>query len=268
MFLEMFRKKDKPDAQEFKSILNEGHELGVIEASEAKMISNIFEFADKEARDIMTHRENIAAIEASETLEKAVEYMLRKGNSRYPVYEGDIDNIIGILHFKDAVRSNTRGENRSRQIKSIDSLIREARFIPETRKIDVLFRTMQQNKIHMVIVVDEYGQTSGVVAMEDILEEIVGNILDEYDMEENNIRPQGDNSFICDGLTSLDELGERLGISFPDEGYETLNGFMTDRLGHVPKTGEDFELEYEGWRFKIALVKGRVIQSVRCQRIE
>ncbi|MCR4892790.1 MAG: hemolysin family protein [Lachnospiraceae bacterium] len=260
-------KRDDVDENEIISMVNEGHEKGVLEDSEAEMIANIFEFGDKDAHDIMTHRKSIVAVAAEEKLDDAVGFMLDSKNSRFPVYEDNIDNIIGIIHFKDAVKANSRQENRQKELKAIDGLLMEAVFIPETRKLLPLFQSMQQRKIHMVIVVDEYGQTAGIVAMEDILEEIVGNIQDEYDDEETLIRKQGDNTFICAGLAPLSEVGEQLGITFPDEGYETLNGFMTDRLGHVPKTGEDFETEYGGFRFEIAYVKGRVIRSVRCRRV-
>ena len=261
-------KKENVDENEIISMVNEGHEQGVLEASEVEMISNIFAFGDKEAQDLMTHREHIVGIEGNETLERVVDFMLDGNKSRYPVYEDNIDNIIGIIHFKDVMKFNVRSDLRAKEISAIEGLIKEVRFIPETRKIDSLFRTMQQNKIHMVIVVDEYGQTAGIVAMEDILEEIVGNILDEYDDEDSvRIRRQGDDTFIIEGLTPLDEVADKLEIKFPDDGYETLNGFMTDRLGHVPKTGENFETDYEGYRFQIAYVKGRVIQSVRCKKI-
>ena len=257
-------KKNHVNEDEIISMVNEGHEKGVFEASEAEMITNIFEFGDKVASDIMTHRENIVGIECRVHLGDAVNTMLNSNNSRFPVYDGSIDNVIGIMHFKDAMRANVHQELRDKPIREIDNLIMDARFIPETRKIGALFKTMQQNKIHIVIVVDEYGQTAGLVAMEDILEEIVGSIFDEHDEDENNIRRQGDDTFIIDGLTPLDDVGDSLGISFEGEGYETLNGFLTARLGHVPKTGEDFETDYGGYRFKIAYVKGRVIKSVRC----
>ncbi|MCR5626952.1 MAG: hemolysin family protein [Lachnospiraceae bacterium] len=260
-------KKDNLKEDEIISMVNQGHEEGVLEESEAKMITNIFEFGDKEAQDIMTHRENIIGMESTVTLEEAADIMLDGNNSRYPVYVNNIDDIIGILHFKDVMRAYSHKELRALPIKEIDGLIMEARFIPETRKIDSLFRTMQQNKIHMVIVVDEYGQTSGLVAMEDILEEIVGNILDEHDEDENNIRRQGDDTFIISGLCPLDDVSKALGIEFKDEGFETLNGFLTARLGHVPKPGEDFETDYGGYRFKIALVKGRVIRNARCTKL-
>ena len=248
-------------------MVNEGQNQGVLDSSEALMINNIFEFGDKEAHDIMTHRENIIGIDCNETLEDAADFMLDGKNSRYPVYEDNIDNIIGIIHFKDVMKAFNRSENRSKTLKELEGVIKEAHFIPETRKIDVLFKSMQQKKIHMVIVVDEYGQTAGIVCMEDILEEIVGNILDEYDDEEVMIRKQDDDTYICDGLALLSDVGEKLSIEFPDEGYSTLNGFMTDRLKHIPKSGEDFETEFMGWRFRIAYVKGRIVKTVRITRI-
>ncbi|MBO6149164.1 MAG: HlyC/CorC family transporter [Lachnospiraceae bacterium] len=260
-------KKDNVNEDEILSMVNEGHEQGVLEASEAEMISNIFAFGDKEAQDIMTHREHIIGIEGSETLERAIDFMLGSKNTRFPIFEENIDNIVGIVHFKDAVKLSQRQENGGKSLLELEGLIMEARFIPETRKVDSLFRTMQQNKIHLVIVVDEYGQTAGIVTMEDILEEIVGNIQDEHDEDEEPIRKQGDDTFIISGLATLEEVGEVLNISFPDEGYETLNGFMTDRLKHVPKSGEDFETEFGGYRFRIALVKGRVVRSVRCTKV-
>lgn len=265
--LDFLSRKEHVNEDEIISMVNEGQSQGVLDSSEALMINNIFEFGDKEAHDIMTHRENIIGIDCNETLEDVSDLMLDGKNSRYPVYEDNIDNIIGIIHFKDVMKAFNRSENRSKTLKELEGIIKEAHFIPETRKIDVLFKSMQQKKIHMVIVVDEYGQTAGIVCMEDILEEIVGNILDEYDDEEVMIRKQDDDTYICDGLALLSDVGEKLSIEFPDEGYSTLNGFMTDRLKHIPKSGEDFETEFKGWRFRIAYVKGRIVKTVRITRI-
>ena len=145
------------------------------------MITNIFEFSDKEAKDIMTHRKHINGIEGSSSLKDTLHYMLYEKNSRYPVYEDNIDNITGILHLKDVMQKYQDEKLWEVPVKKIEGLIMEAKFIPKTRKIDSLFRNMQSMKIHMVIVVDEYGQTAGLIAMEDILEEIVGNIFDEHD---------------------------------------------------------------------------------------
>lgn len=253
--------------EEIISMVNEGHEQGVLEASEAEMITNIFEFGDKEARDIMTHRENVVAFDGNSILDDVMKEMIENKNSRYPVYEENIDNIIGILHFKDAVRFHVFQKNRGKPIKDIEGLIMEANFIPETRNIDDLFKSMQSKKIHMVIVVDEYGQTSGIVAMEDILEEIVGNILDEYDEDEQHIDVQANDTYVMEGLTTLDEVEELLGISFEGEEFETLNGFLTDRLGRIPEESDHFETEYEGYRFEILEVENHVAKSVRCMRI-
>ncbi|MCR5024220.1 MAG: hemolysin family protein [Lachnospiraceae bacterium] len=265
--LDFLSRKENVNEDEIISMVNEGQNQGVLDSSEALMINNIFEFGDKEAHDIMTHRENIIGIDCNETLEDAADFMLDGKNSRYPVYEDNIDNIIGIIHFKDVMKAFNRSDNSSKTLKELEGVIKEAHFIPETRKIDILFKSMQQKKIHMVIVVDEYGQTAGIVCMEDILEEIVGNILDEYDDEEVMIRKQDDDTYICDGLALLSDVGEKLSIEFPDEGYSTLNGFMTDRLKHIPKSGEDFETEFMGWRFRIAYVKGRIVKTVRITRI-
>ncbi|NTV77718.1 MAG: HlyC/CorC family transporter, partial [Clostridiales bacterium] len=159
--------------EEIISMVNEGHEQGVLEASEAEMITNIFEFGDKEATDIMTHRKNIVAVENTMLLKDAIDFMLEEKYSRYPVYHDTIDQIIGILYLKDSLRIYSDSNYLNTPIKDIEGLIREAQFIPETKNIDDLFKNMQSLKIQMTIIIDEYGQTSGLVTMEDILEEIV-----------------------------------------------------------------------------------------------
>ncbi len=252
---------------EIKSIVNEGTDSGDIEESEARMINNIFELDDKEVKEIMTHRENIVAFEGSQILDDVIKQMIKGSNSRFPVYEENIDNITGIIYFKDAVRAGINDELKDKPIAEIDGLIKDALFIPETRKIDILFRNMQAKKTHIVVVADEYGQTAGIVTMEDILEEIVGNILDEYDEDEVNIRLLGNDTYIINGLTQLDELGEKLDITFPEEGVDTLNGFMTSRLGHVPKSGEIFETEFGGYKFHVVSIRNHVIQKVRVKKI-
>lgn len=253
--------------EEILSMVNEGHEQGVLRASEAEMISNIFEFSDKEAKDIMTHRSNIIGIDGNASLKEAVDFMLSGANSRYPVYIENFDHIIGIIHLKDACRMLENGKDSTRPIKSIRGLIREANFIPETRKIDVLFRNMQSIKTHVVIVIDEYGQTSGLITMEDILEEIVGNIFDEYDDEEEFIEQKGEDCYEIDGLTPLDELGEELEIDFSDEEYETLNGLMISHLERIPEDGEEFDMDYDGYNFKVLAVENKMIKRVLVSRI-
>ncbi len=243
------------------SMVEESHEQGFIEASEAQMIHNIFEFGDKQAQDIMTNRRDIDAIDAQMPFGEAVSSMLDGSHSRYPVYEGNIDNIIGILHLKDALRR--RGQTpESMELSRIPGLLRQVKFIPGTRKVDVLFRSMQSTKQQMVIVVDEYGQTLGLIAMEDILEEIVGNLLDEYDDEEVWILEKGQGVYVIEGKTRLEDLEERFGISFPEQEFETINGYMISRLEHIPEKGEKFDVTVDGYRFGIMEVENKMISKV------
>ena len=248
--------------EEIISMVNEGHELGVLEADEAEMITNIFEYGDKEAKDIMTNRSNITAIDVEMNLPDAIDFMLEQKNSRYPVYEENLDHIVGILHFKDAIRFQNVNKRAKAKLSVYPELLREAVFVPETKNIDDLFQEMQSNKLQMVIVSDEYGQTSGLVAMEDILEEIVGNILDEYDEEEDYIEEKGDNIYEIDGLTPLEELEEELGITFDDENFETLNGFMISKLEHIPEEDEFFEMDYGGYHFKALEIDNKIFKTV------
>ncbi len=255
--------------EEIRSIVHEGRQLGVLDQSESEMISNIFEFNDKEANEIMTHRNDIIAIDASKPLQEAVTYMLGERNSRFPVYEENIDNIKGIVHMRDAVKyKEDHPEDVSRPLGDLPDVVREAVFVPETKNIDDLFRQMQAQKTQMVIVIDEYGQTSGIVAMEDILEEIVGNILDEYDVDENHIQPTSNkNEFIIDGRTPLEDLEDRFELKFDDDRFETLNGFIMSRMDRVPTPNDRFTCEFGGFRFRILSVSDRQVQRVLLTRL-
>ena len=254
--------------EEIISMVNEGHELGVLEAGEAEMITNIFEFGDKEASDIMTHRNHIMALDSTTPFKEALAFMLRESNSRYPVFEENLDHVIGVLYLKDAMRIHTSDEELNQPIGTVDGLVREAVFVPETKNIDDLFRSMQSQKNQMVIVMDEYGQTSGLVTMEDILEEIVGNIMDEYDPEENYIEEKGENEYVIEGMTRLNDLEERFDISFGETEFETLNGYLISKLDRIPDEDENSEVEIGGYSFKIVKVEKNVIQSVLVRKIE
>ncbi len=262
------RGKAEEVEEDIMSMVNEGQEQGTIEEDEAEMISNIFALNDKEAGDIMTHRSQIVGIEASMTLNEALDFILDGTNSRFPVYEKNIDHIIGILYLKDAFRMNRIPENRKMAVKDIPDLLREAEFTTETKKIDNLFREMQQKKTQMVIVIDEYGQTAGLVAMEDILEEIVGNILDEYDEEDTHIEKKGKDKYIIDGMSELEELEERFGIDFQEEEFDTLNGFLISRMDKIPDKDERFSIEVDGYRFQILEVENRRIKKVLVSKVE
>lgn len=248
------------------SMVNEGHEQGVIQASEAEMITNIFEFGDKEATDIMTNRRDIVAIDCRMSFGEAVAFMLNGNNSRYPVYKENIDHIIGVLHMKDALRRQQQIDS-DKPLEEIPGLLRQVRFIPETRKIDALFKTMQSMKLQMVIVVDEYGQTSGLIAMEDILEEIVGNILDEYDDEEVCIQQKSQDEYVIEGKTRLEDLEERFGICFDEEEFETINGFLIAKLEHIPAPDEQFDTTVDGYNFKILSIENKMITRVLVTRL-
>lgn len=267
VILRVFGIRDNTDnndvtEDEIISMVNEGHEQGVLQASEAEMITNIFEFGDKEAADIMTHRKNIVAIDGSMPLRDACSMMLEAKNSRFPVYEENIDHIIGILHMKDAMRRQAQDENLNTPVQEMEGLIREARFIPQTRNVNALFQSMQSQKIQMVIVVDEYGQTCGLIAMEDILEEIVGNLLDEYDEDTSHIEQKGENVYEIDGMTPLEELEDEFGISFGENEFDTLNGFLISKMDKIPEEDEEFEADVDGYHFRVLSVQNKMIQRV------
>ena len=255
--------------EEIISMLNEGHEQGVLQAAEAEMITNIFEFGDKEAQDIMTHRGSMVCVEGSSLLRDAIDFMLESNNSRFPVYEENVDHITGILHLRDAMRLHAGEAELNRPVREIEGLLREPVFIPETKNIDALFQMMQSSKTQMVIVVDEYGQTSGLLAMEDILEEIVGNLMDEYDEDEEHIEATAnEDEYIIEGKTPLDELEERFGICFEEEEFETLNGFLISRMDKIPEENEEFEIEVDGYNFRIRSVENKMIQSVLVTKLK
>nr|WP_294489826.1 hemolysin family protein [uncultured Anaerosporobacter sp.] len=245
---------------EIMSMVNEGQEQGVLASNEAEMISNIIEFDEKEVKDIMTHRKKIVAIDCNLTVEQTLRFMLEKSYSRFPLFEDDINNIIGILHVKDVTRCYMSSKFKNKPLKLI---ARKPYFVPDTQNIDVLFNDMQLKKIHMAIAVDEYGQTAGLVAMEDILEEIVGNILDEYDEDEKLIIKQGEGRYLMKGLASLDDIEDTLGIEIEEEDFDTLNGLLTSLLNRIPSEGEHISVSYAGYLFEILDVKYKMIRFVR-----
>ena len=269
--IDIREKDDNVTEEDIMYMVNEGHEQGVLEASEAEMITNIFEFDDKVAADIMTHRTAVIALDGEMTLKEALDFVVKEANySRFPVYSEDIDNIIGILHMRDMLHYTDSKDHLNTPIAKIKGLLRSPHFIPETKNINALFKEMQSQKIHMEIVIDEYGQTAGIVTMEDILEEIVGNILDEYDVDEQYIvRGEGD-ALIMSGMTPLDEAQEELGITFPEEdleNYDTINGLLISRLDRIPGDDEQPEVQYLGYRFCVLKVENKMIHSVRVTKL-
>lgn len=261
-------KDDDVTEEEIISMVKEGHEQGVLLASEAEMIHNIFAFGDKEAKDIMTHRKSIIAIDGNMSYYDVVQLFIETGKSRLPVYIDDVDNIIGVLHIKDAFSFFQKNEVFRTSVKDIKGLIRDVDFITETININSLFTKMQMEKSHMNIVVDEYGQTSGIVAMEDILEEIVGNIEDEHDEEEDTVAVESDGSYIMDGMTELREAIEVLELPVEEDSFETLNGLLISLLDRVPNEGDCDEIFAYGYKFEIQCVEDKIIRSVRITKDE
>lgn len=261
---------EKVTEEDIMYMVNEGHDQGVLEASEAEMITNIFEFDDKVASDIMTHRKNVVALESTMTLKETVDFIVKEANnSRFPVYEEDIDNIVGVLHMRDVLYFTEQEEYLDRPISQIDGLLRSAHFAPEAKNINALFKEMQSEKIHMEIVIDEYGQTAGIVTMEDILEEIVGNIMDEYDNEEPDIVVKENGSFQLSGMTPLDDVEDALEMEFDEDdkdNFDTLNGFLISRLGHLPEDDEKGQVVFGGYRFSIVKAENKIIQTVMAER--
>ena len=262
-----FKKPSEEDqVEEIISMVNESHEAGNLRATEATMIQNIFEFDDKDAKDVMVHRKDIIALDGEATLGDAIKFFNENHFSRIPVYLDDLDNIIGIIHLKDMFALATRTELHHRKVRDLD-ILRTPEFVPETHGINTLFTQMQYTKNHMIIVVVEYGQTSGLITLEDILEEIVGNIQDEHDDEHEEIAKIED-FYEMDGLVSLEDVGERLGIDFTDMEFETLNGFLIDRYGKIPQEHATFTIDAYGYRFEILDVEGRRITKVRVSRLD
>lgn len=258
---------DDVTEEEIISMVREGHEQGTILASEAELIHNVFEFDDKEVKDIMTHRKNIVSLDGNMSFIDAIEFIIDTGKSRFPVYENDVDSIIGVLHIKDAFTFFEKNEVYRSSIRDIDGLIRPVDFIPETVNINDLFKKMQSKKSHLAMVVDEYGQISGLIAMEDILEELVGNIEDEHDEEENYIRKNDDETFIMDGMTEFSDVKEALSLPVEDDAYETLNGFIISLSDKIPEEGDKTVISAYGYRFSVMSVEDKVIKQVMIKKL-
>lgn len=246
--------------EEILELVDAGEETGVIEETQKDMINNIFELADRTAEDIMTPRTEVAALDADDdTVEDALRIAVEQGFSRLPVYEENIDHVIGLLYVKDLLPYVGRSLP---QELTLRSLMRDAHFIPGTKTCPDLLAEMTERHLHLAMVVDEYGGLAGIVSMEDLLESIVGNIQDEYDHEEEEVKQYSDNTFEIDGGMAIDEVGELLGITFPDDDYETLAGFLIHQLGHIPSAEESAQVEYDNTVFTVLKMDERRVELV------
>ena len=251
--------------EEIRMMVDIGEEKGTIEANEKEMIDNVFEFNNMTAEDCMIHRTDVTAIWVEDTPDEIVKTIEETGLSRFPVYNEDLDDVLGILFTRDYLL-NLRAENP----KPLRELLRPAYFVPESVQADVLFREMQTQKVHMAIVVDEYGGTSGIVTLEDLLEEIVGNIYDEFDPQaEQDIALVEENTWRVAGGVDLETLNEALKIELPtDEEYDTLGGLIFSQLTSIPKDGATPEMDCFGLHIKVEEIKERRVEWALVSKLQ
>lgn len=252
--------EEQVSKEEIRSLVEVGEETGVFNETEKDMINSIFLFDDKLAKEVMTPRTEVFAVDASLPIASYVEEMLRNMYSRIPVYENDIDNVIGILYMKDFMAEAYRVGFDEVDIRKI---IQQPYFVPERKNIDVLFKELQESKKHIAILVDEYGGFSGIVTIEDLIEEILGEIEDEFDNEAPDIIKLEDNVYEIKGILHINDLNEELSLDFDagSEEYDTVSGLIIDLLGHIPELGQE-DVAYENYIFHISEVKENRIEKV------
>lgn len=253
--------------EEIRMMVDEGEEKGTIKDTEKEMINNVFEFNDRVVSEIMVNRTEVFAVDMNMTIAELDELLQQEGYrySRVPVYNETIDNIQGILYVKDILKEYRNTD------KKIESLIRDGLFVLETRTIDEVFKDMQQNKVQIAIVLDEYGGTAGIVTMEDVLEEIVGDIYDEYDETEFEYEKIDENTFRFDGTISVYSVNKIMQIELPEGDYDTLSGFILNQIERIPDEGELPTVETDQAVFKVEKYENRKIELVkacRTQKIE
>ena len=250
--------------EEILMMVDAGEEKGVIGETAKDMISNIFDFSDLTASEIMTHRTEVVAVEDTSGVQDVVNLSIERGYSRIPVFEEDLDNILGIIYVKDLLQYV--GSEVGSEIK-LTSLMRTPYFVPSTKRCSSLFTEMTERRTQIAIVVDEYGGTEGIVTMEDLLEAIVGNIQDEYDHEEEEIQKVSDNTFTVDGSTSIDEISDLVGIDLPEGDYDTIAGLVVEILGRIPKPDEHPSVTVRNLTMTVEEVEDRRISQILIEKL-
>ncbi len=248
--------------EEIKMMVDQGEEKGAIEENEKELINNVFEFNDITVSEVMTHRTDIYAIEINSNVNELIEELDEYKYSRIPVYESSIDEIKGILYLKDVLKYMKTKEN-----KKLKEIIKPAYFVAQSKPIDEVFKELQKRNNQMAIIVDEYGGTAGLVTMEDILEELVGDIFDEYDDIENEYEKIDDNTYLLNGSISISELKKILKVEIPDGDYETLSGYLQDELGRIPEDEEKPIIETDKVTYKIEKYEDKRIVKVKACKI-
>ncbi|MCB0996896.1 MAG: HlyC/CorC family transporter, partial [Acidimicrobiales bacterium] len=258
------RDEDEPDVseEELLAFADEAVAAEAIDAEEQMFIRSVIEFGDTLVRTVMVPRPDIIAVPADGGVSDAIRVVLERGFSRLPVYGDGIDDIVGVVYAKDLLRHQADGGPDD----ALAALAREAHFVPETKRIAVLMREMQADSFHIALVVDEYGGTAGVVTLEDLIEELVGEIIDEFDVEEPMIEPLGRGRVRVNGRAPLDDVQELLGAELPQGEWSTVGGLIFNTLGHVPTIGESVEVGDN--RFLVERVQGRRIARVQIVPVE
>jgi len=256
------------DQQGLEAVIDISQEEGIIEKEERSLIKSVFEFSDTEVDEIMVPRVDMVCLNIEDGIEKFLSLVNETDYSRIPVYEESIDNILGILFVKDVFRYFRISDSDEKKDKKIDirRIMKKAYFVPESKKVDDLFREMREKQQHMMLVVDEYGGISGLVTMEDILEELVGEIQDEFDKEEAFYEENPDHSYVIAGNYAIDELNELLHLNLPEEEFDTISGFLLAELGHIPVVDET--VEHSGYIFTVKQIKNRRILQVHVRKLE
>lgn len=248
--------------EEIKALLKMGNESGAFDDEEREMIDSVFAFDDRTAREIMVPRRDVVVMDIGEPFDELIDEVLESRHSRIPVYEENIDNIIGVLHVKDVMI-----EMRKSGLEGMDirGMLHEPFFVPETKEADELFRSMQETRHHMAILVDEYGGFSGIVTIEDLVEEIMGDINEEYEEVVPEIVPVSENEYVLDGGILIEDLNEELGLKLETENYDTLSGYLIEQLGHIPTKEDRDVIESDNLVFTVEEVKDNRISRVRLQ---
>ena len=256
--------EEEVSEDEIRMMVDLGEERGTIETAEKELIENIFEFNNSTAEDVMVHRTDMVMVRSSDTPEEILNTIRQSGLSRFPVYEEDADDIVGILSTRVYLLNTQQAHP-----KPLRELLYPAYFVPESVRTDVLFRDMQSKKVHLAIVVDEYGGTSGLVTMEDLLEEIVGNIYDEFDpQEEAELVQLEENLWQVSGSCDLEQLSQALGITFPeDQEFDTLGGLVFAQLSVIPSDGEELELDAYGLHIKVLNFTDRRVERALVSKL-
>jgi len=260
-FRRLARIEDSEDIEkEIQELIDEGEQQGLISEDEGEMIQGIFSFRDTIAREIMVPRTDTVYADSETDISDIIKLIIQSGHSRIPIFQDNIDNIIGTLHAKDLLPYWGKSDF------TIRELVRSPYFIPETKKISEVLQDLRDNKSHMAIVIDEYGGTAGILTLEDIIEEIIGEVMDEYDAEQKLIVEHEDGSITVHARLDIEKLGDYLGVEFPEGGFESVGGFIINLIGKVPAVNE--EISFENLQFVIESATSRKIDRVGIRKVE